>query len=159
LPLRGPVTISAMADDCLALLDSLGWERVHLCGHSMGGLVVQEVARRANKRVRSVSLVSTLRRGRNAAIPPLSSWLDSIRMRVGSEKARWRAFAALGFPPEYRASMDEEELLAALRRAFCADFVHGPSIVNRQLMALFRHKGGDMTALVEIPTLLVTGAL
>jgi pimeloyl-ACP methyl ester carboxylesterase len=159
LPLRGPVTISAMAEDCLALLDSLGWERAHLCGHSMGGLIVQEVARRAKERVRSLSLLSTLRRGRDAALPPLSTLLDSMRMRMGPEKARWLAFAALGFPQEYRASVNEDALLAALRSAFCADFVRGPSIVSRQIMALFRHKGGDMTALGEIPTLLVTGAL
>ena len=47
LPLRGPVTVEAMAQDTLAVLDQLGWEDAHLVGHSLGGIVVQALARRA----------------------------------------------------------------------------------------------------------------
>ncbi|MBF7052378.1 alpha/beta fold hydrolase [Halomonas sp. KAO] len=45
---------TAMADDILALLDSLSISRAHLLGHSMGGKVAITLARRAPERVASL---------------------------------------------------------------------------------------------------------
>jgi len=44
-----------LTDDALAVLDALGWERAHLFGHSMGGLVAQRMAIRHPKRVRTLT--------------------------------------------------------------------------------------------------------
>ena len=33
-----PITIRAFAEDAIALIDSLGIDKAHLCGHSMGGM-------------------------------------------------------------------------------------------------------------------------
>ena len=51
------ITIPQMAEDALALMDAQGWERAHLVGQSMGGLVAIEMALRAGRRVRSLALI------------------------------------------------------------------------------------------------------
>lgn len=55
-----PYTAEDMADDAIAVLDSLGWDRAHLVGHSMGGAVAQRVALRHPGRVRTLTVSSSL---------------------------------------------------------------------------------------------------
>ena len=43
-----------MVDDAVAVLDALGWQRAHVFGHSLGGVVAQRLALRHPDRVLSV---------------------------------------------------------------------------------------------------------
>ena len=53
--------IEDMADDVIAVLDALGWDHIHLVGHSLGTLIVNAVASRIGPaRVRSVAFVSPI---------------------------------------------------------------------------------------------------
>jgi YbgC/YbaW family acyl-CoA thioester hydrolase len=52
-------SMATYADDLLALLNSLGVERVVLCGLSMGGYVAFEILRRARDRVRGLVLMNS----------------------------------------------------------------------------------------------------
>lgn len=52
-------SLDAMAGDVLALADALGWDRLTLLGHSMGGMVVQHVALRAPERLVALVLMDT----------------------------------------------------------------------------------------------------
>ena len=52
-------SMATYADDLLALLNTLGIERVVLCGVSMGGYIAFEILRRARERVRGVVLMNT----------------------------------------------------------------------------------------------------
>jgi len=51
-----PYTIEDMADDAVGLLDTLGIEKAHICGMSMGGMIAQTIAINYPKRV--LSLIS-----------------------------------------------------------------------------------------------------
>ncbi len=57
--LIAPADVADHARDVLATLDSLGIERFHLLGHSMGGMVVQEITRVAPHRVEKLILYAT----------------------------------------------------------------------------------------------------
>ena len=58
-PLIGPMSFPDLADSLEALLDDRGWEKVHLVGHSMGGMVAQEFAVDRQDRLLSLTLSAT----------------------------------------------------------------------------------------------------
>jgi 3-oxoadipate enol-lactonase len=53
-----PCTIAIMADDLAGLLDAIGIESAHLCGHSMGTKVAEEFALKYPNRVKSLILAA-----------------------------------------------------------------------------------------------------
>jgi 3-oxoadipate enol-lactonase len=52
--LEGQYTFDEAAGDCLDVVESLGWNDFHIIGHSMTGLVSQQIALRATQSVKSV---------------------------------------------------------------------------------------------------------
>lgn len=79
----GPYTIADFAADTTALLDSLGLERVHLVGSSMGGAIAQEVALARPERVRSLVLNGTWCRGDRFLHEIFRSWMWTARKSDG----------------------------------------------------------------------------
>jgi pimeloyl-ACP methyl ester carboxylesterase len=51
---RGAYSCEDMADDAIAVLDALGWERAHIFGASLGGIIAQRIALRHPDRVLGV---------------------------------------------------------------------------------------------------------
>jgi pimeloyl-ACP methyl ester carboxylesterase len=77
-----PYTIAGDATDVLAVADQAGADRFHLAGHSYGGLVAIEVARRAADRVRSLHLLEPpylMLLPRHPAVAPLIARGREIR--------------------------------------------------------------------------------
>ena len=58
-PLFGPMAFPLLADALEMLLNDQGWEKVHLVGHSMGGMVAQEFAVDRQDRLMSLTLSAT----------------------------------------------------------------------------------------------------
>ncbi|KAG8777701.1 hypothetical protein FRC16_004064 [Serendipita sp. 398] len=59
---KGPYTTTAMADDVIALLDYIGWNKgreLHIVGVSLGGMISQELSLKIPERILSLSLVVT----------------------------------------------------------------------------------------------------
>ena len=56
----GPYTVEDFAGDLRALLDTLGIERAHVAGHSLGGLVAQSFALDYPSRLCKLALISTV---------------------------------------------------------------------------------------------------
>jgi pimeloyl-ACP methyl ester carboxylesterase len=52
---RGAYSAEDMTDDAIAVLDALGWERAHVFGASLGGIIAQRIALRHPGRVLSVT--------------------------------------------------------------------------------------------------------
>jgi len=57
--LIGEMSFPSLAGSLLALIDDRGWKKVHLIGHSMGGMIAQEFAVAHQHRLHSLTLFAT----------------------------------------------------------------------------------------------------
>lgn len=88
----GAYTMALLAQDVLALLDSLSIRQVHFVGLSMGGMIAQRLAALHGERLLSVTLSDTA-----CQMPPRSAWEDRIALArakgtaafVGPMTERW----------------------------------------------------------------------
>src|SRR5690606_17693505 len=91
-PMPRKLTVEAMADDTVALLDHLGIGSAHLIGHSLGGVVAQHMALAHPERCRSLSLLCTVSRGADATrMSGRMLWLG-IASTIGPRRSRRNAF-------------------------------------------------------------------
>jgi 3-oxoadipate enol-lactonase len=67
----GPYSIDDLTDDLVALLDTVGAERAHVVGLSLGGMTALRLAIREPDRVDRLVLMCT-----SAYVPPAQSWTD-----------------------------------------------------------------------------------
>lgn len=80
--LQAPTAMAAHARDVLATLTASGVEHFHLLGHSMGGMVVQEIVRLAPERVRKLVLYAT---GPQGSIPGRFETMARSRERLAAD--------------------------------------------------------------------------
>jgi aminoacrylate hydrolase len=157
--LTRPTSVEEMAADALALLDHLDWSRAHVVGHSMGGLIAEQLALDAPERVESLALLCTPRSGRAAARPSLALAWTGLRMRVGSKAMRRRAFLEIVMPRTILAEADSEELARELAPLFGRDLADNPPILMQQVRAMASHDlSSRLAALASIPTLVLATA-
>jgi len=152
-----PVTIEAMAEDARALMDAAGWESAHVVGHSMGGVIAQQLALDVPKRIRSLSLLCTFARGKDAArVTPWVLWM-TLRTRLGTRRMRRNAFLHMLFPPDYLRSVDRDKLAAEVAGIVGRDLAYSPPVLMKQVQALSRHDAsGRLGQLVGIPAMVVS---
>ena len=155
---RAPaLTIEDMAADVLAIADAEGFERFHLAGHSIGGLIAQEIALRARPRMLGLALLCTFERGGQASrLTPAIIW-KGLRTRIGTRAMRRQAFMELVMPGGYLAGVDREALASQLATLFGHDLADQPAIVMKQLGAASRFDAsGRLQDLAGVPTLVLS---
>ncbi len=152
----GELTIEAMAEDALAILRAERLDHFHVVGHSMGGLIAQEVALRAREKVRSLALLCTFAFGRQGATPSLAVLGLALRTRIGTARMRRRAFLEFVLPASLLDGTDRDALAAQLAPLFGHDLADQPPVVKHQLRAMLRYDARPRLAeLADIPTLVV----
>ncbi|HEY6598882.1 MAG TPA: alpha/beta hydrolase [Pseudomonadales bacterium] len=156
-PIKAPYTLDDMADDAFALLDTLDLPRAHVCGASMGGMIVQAMAIRRPQRVMSVT--SIMSSTGNRELPPAKPEAAAALVSApGTDRAsvleRAARVAGIIGSPAYPA--DPEELKARAIEAFERAFY--PVGVARQMVAAASH-GNRKPALstLEVPALVIHG--
>jgi aminoacrylate hydrolase len=155
----GPLTVEAMAADALAIVDVLRIEAFHLAGHSMGGLIAQQIALDRPSRVLSLGLMCTFAHGQQAATMSLPMIMTAIRMRLGTRSMRRRAFMQLVMPQAYLASVDQSALAEQLRPLFGYDLANQPSFVMQQVRAMSRFDASRrLSELSRIPAIVVSAS-
>jgi pimeloyl-ACP methyl ester carboxylesterase len=155
----GRLTIEDMAADALALMDAAGIERFHLAGHSIGGLVAQQVALVAPQRVKSLAFLCSFARGKQAARVTPAILMLGLRSRIGTKAMRRAAFLRLVMPAAALRSLDRVAYAERLGALFGHDLAAQPAIAFEQLRAAARFDvSGRLGSLARVPTLVVSSA-
>jgi pimeloyl-ACP methyl ester carboxylesterase len=131
-PFRLPLSVAQMADDARALADAQGWQRLHVVGHSLGGLVAQQFALTWPPACAQLSLLCTFARGKSAASSRRMMWIG-MRTRIGTRAMRRRAFLEIVYPPAFLAVNDRDALARALEPVFGHDLADTPRVTAAQL--------------------------
>lgn len=150
-PTAGRLSIEQFAADALALMDAAGWEKAHVAGHSMGGLIAQHIALTARHRVRSLALLCTFSRGRDVTGLTWDMLIAGLRTRIGPRAWRRKAFLEMVEAPESEA--------VRMGELFGHDVADQPPIVMKHLSAMSAYDATPrLKELGGIPTLVVSGA-
>ena len=140
--------IGAMADRVIALLDSLGIDRFMLLGHSMGGMIVQEVAARVGDRIIQLVLYGT---GPLGLMPDRFESIDQSRDRLRSEGVA-KTIDRIGATWFLRGT-DAPEHALVVKIGSCANLK--AALAALDAMGAWDGRGALET--IDIPTLVVWG--
>ncbi|MCL6607601.1 MAG: 3-oxoadipate enol-lactonase [Geminicoccaceae bacterium] len=145
----GPYRLDRLALDALALLDTLGLDRVHLCGLSLGGAVGQWIAIHHPERLRSLVLCATA-----CSFGPATAWDERIAaVARGGVAAIADAVLERWLTADFRARRPSEA--ARLRAMLCATPAEGYAAAAAAV------RDTDLCAEVHkiaVPTLLIAGS-
>ncbi|HVA44686.1 MAG TPA: alpha/beta hydrolase [Acidimicrobiales bacterium] len=156
-PVASAYTLGDMADDGIGLLATLGIERAHIVGASMGGMIVQAMAIRHPDQVLSLCSIMSTTGNREVGQPdpeamallmssPPANREEAIEVGVKSAQV----IGSPGFP------FEEEKVRA--RAAAAYDRMNYPAGMARQLVAIVTTE--DRTPALrqlDVPTLVVHG--
>jgi pimeloyl-ACP methyl ester carboxylesterase len=151
-------TLSDMAADGVAVLDALGIDAAHVVGHSLGGMIAQQIAIEHPARVRTLTSISSTT-GNPAYGQPTDEALagiarepvDEFELAIESDVAARRIWAS----PSW---FDEDDARAYFRRAHERSFTPGASL--RQLVAIASSPDREPRLReLAVPTLVIHGTL
>jgi len=151
------ISLPLMVSDVLSILNTLKWNKVHLIGHSMGGIIAQEFASQYPNRVKSLSLICTFPRGKDAArLTPWVLWV-SLKTRIGSKHFRRKSFLEMIWSKKGLEKNCLIKLHDKISSLIGRDLANQPPILMKQIMALKQHDYIFYSAsLTKIPTLILT---
>lgn len=152
-------SLGTYAEDLLALVEDLGWDRFGLLGHSMGGMIAQELVLREAERVERLVLMDT-HHGPVEGLDPATVAIAVDVLRRDGLPALLELLAALPAGP--KAPSDVR--LRAERPGYAA-FADGK--VHRCSGAMYAAMGMELTSRPDrlddlrslaVPTLVLVGA-
>jgi len=150
-------SLEDMADDAVGVLDALNIEKAHICGASMGGMIVQIIAYRHPTRVLSLtSIMSTtgnpeLPQAKPEVLQLLFTPIPSERKAYIEETVKRRKIIyGSGFP------YDEDIARELAAKVYDRNFY--PRGMMRQLMAIMANGNRrPRLASIKVPTLVIHG--
>lgn len=148
-----PFTMADMANDCGAVLDSLGIDRAMVFGVSMGGFIAQHLALDHPERVSKLILGCT-HLGASKMAPLSAETVALLSDRSGTPEEQIRRGMPYSFRPGWVTEHPEEfERIVALR----LDHQPAPEIFLRQLSATQTFDVGEKAAQIAAPTMIIQG--
>jgi pimeloyl-ACP methyl ester carboxylesterase len=150
----GLYTMQTMAGDAVALLDHLEWDRAHVVGVSMGGMIAQELALRHRTRVRSLSLIATHAGGWQALRPTWRGLQLFLRANTARGQDRIDTLSKLLYTDTFRMTPEIAQLQAEMLRTLATPAAARGRIA--QFAAVARHgTAGRLGRLDDLQTLII----
>lgn len=150
----GLYTTRALARDAFGVMDHLGWDRAHVVGISMGGMIAQHMGMMHPERIRSLGLLSTHVGGRLGR-PTWAGLKTFARAQTATGQARREHIGDLLFSRRFRDDNHD-----SLDEAFGDVADVKPSLWGflGQLAAVSSHMSRRrLHALRDIPTVVLHG--
>jgi len=151
-----PVTIAGLADDAAGVLDALGWERAHVLGISMGGMVAQELTLRHPERVGRLVLGCTYPGGPEGQLadPALIQQLAGAMLSGDRELALRTGYAA-NLSAGHVADDAHWEPFHAMATALPV----AVPVIMAQMQAVMGHDASARLRSIGAPTLVIHGTV
>jgi aminoacrylate hydrolase len=143
-------SVAQMADDALQLIDALGYDKVHWCGHSTGGAMGQVLAIEHPHRIDRLVLSATWART-DAYFRRLFEVRALMLKKLGPEAYLKSSALALNMPSWVR---DHDADLAAAE-AKATETIPVPDIVLSRIAAIVAHDRHAELQKVHAPTLAI----
>ncbi len=148
------VTIEAIAEDIIALLDHLNISEADILGHSMGGVIAMTLAAKHPARLRRLVLSAT-----TPAVPPrarsIIETLVSMREAGAPEEQWYRSFFHWLFQPAFFKSDAAVDAAIAMARAY--PHAQSPGDMRRQVDALRNYDASALPQQIAAETLVIAG--
>ncbi|MFX1390009.1 MAG: alpha/beta fold hydrolase [Promethearchaeota archaeon] len=153
--LEGEITVERMAMDALGVMDGLNIDQAHIFGHSLGGMVAQDIALKFPERVKKLVLCSTSCGGPKAEMPSIETQkiLRKFSMRKHTreltEEGMTHIFTKkfLDENPEFMKKKVDDILIIPT----------GPSTFRAQMGAWMRYNSCRKLKNINLPTLIMHG--
>ncbi|MFZ2958766.1 MAG: alpha/beta hydrolase [Candidatus Ozemobacteraceae bacterium] len=168
-PMNVPLSISSMADDCIALIKALGFPSVSMVGHSMGGFIAQECAIRYPTSVDRLVLMATSSSASKRNVMLFSDLATRFEQAYadspssGNMEGKRKAELSLWFREIFywifseRFFGDEKLFQAAVQYSLEYPFPQSPVAFRNQVNALAAfHREADISRIVA-KTLVIGG--
>ncbi|MFX0059135.1 MAG: alpha/beta fold hydrolase [Candidatus Hodarchaeota archaeon] len=153
--LNGDVTIEIMAADVLGLMDALEIPQAHILGHSMGGMIAQELALKFPEHVKKLILCSTSCGGSKAEMPSVNTQRLLGKL---SRKAHTRDLIEEGMPHIFtKKFMDENPQFIEKKVDDILMIPTGSTTFKAQMAAWMRYNSCRKLKSINIATLIVHG--
>lgn len=155
----GPYTTKMLAEDTIALMDSLGIKKAHILGGSMGGMAAQEIAIEHPGRVEKLILSSTSAGGK-----PLQEMLFHLieasdpgwnRSRPELSEANLQNFMVAVASRSFNSRSYQVLVLPLVRLQARLGQIKVPV---GQLEAMISHNALERLGKIQAPTLILTGS-
>jgi len=152
----GSFVLSDMADDVLFLMDELKWQKAHIMGISMGGMISQYLALKAPERVASLILgcTSLSVRGKNYTPPAPEVMEYMLPQEQMSKREITRQSLGVNLTKKWRETHPEE-----FERVIdqCSSGTRKVKGILLQYQALSKHDLSEKGHLIQHKTLIVHG--
>jgi pimeloyl-ACP methyl ester carboxylesterase len=156
-PVESPYSLEDMADDAVAVLDALNIEKAHICGASMGGMIVQAIAFRHPSRV--LSLTSIMSTTGNPDLPQASpEAMQILTTPVPPEREAVIENAIKTGKLLYGSGFPYNEERARKLAEIAFDRCFYPYGFGRQLLAIMANGNRKpKLSAIKVPTLIIHG--
>ncbi|MCW4051501.1 MAG: alpha/beta hydrolase [Candidatus Bathyarchaeota archaeon] len=152
-----PYTMDMMANDSVAVLDSLGIEKAHVMGFSMGGIITQTIGLEHPNRLRSLVLCGTTLGGEHRISPDPKVQMDLALIANPLPEMTERDVTVKLLYLLYSKGYVEANLKALILDETYSDNPTPSFALNRQSQAIGGFESYDRLPSIDVPVLVMTG--